>query len=126
MPEDQKYIYFITGESLDKVMNSPFLEKVAAKGYEVVYMVDPLDEYVVGSVTEYEGVELQSVTKEGMKLGDEERKSLKKLKEEYKPLTEWMKTALGDRVEKVPPTSCLWPLASRISPRLTLPLASRL
>jgi HSP90 family molecular chaperone len=46
-------------------------------------------------------VELQSVTKEGLKLGDEERQSLKKLKEEYKPLTEWFKTAYGSRVEKV-------------------------
>jgi len=101
MAEGQKYVYYIVGESLEKVKNSPFLEKVEAKGYEVVYMTETIDEYVVGALTDYEGHELQSVTKENLKLGDEERKSLKELKKEYKPLTAWFKEVFGKQVEKV-------------------------
>lgn len=101
MKPDQKYIYYMTGENDEKIKNSPFLEKLTAKGYEVLYMSDPLDEYVVNGVTEYENVELQSATKEGLKLGDDERKALKKNKETYKPLTEWFSKIYGKRVEKV-------------------------
>lgn len=64
-------------------------------------MVDPLDEYVVQSMTEFDGISLQSVTKEGLKIGDEDKKSLKELKEEFKPLTVWMKEVYGESVDKV-------------------------
>jgi len=102
MKEDQKSIYYITGESLEKVKKSPFLEKILSKGYEVVYMVDPLDEYVVQSMTEYDGVELMSVTKEGLKIGSkDEKKKQEKLKEEFKPLITWFKKIYGGDVEKV-------------------------
>jgi len=99
MNDKQKHIYYITGESLDAVKKSPFLERLASKGLEVVFMVDPLDEYLVQSLTEFDGTPLQSITKEGLKLGDEDR--LEKWKEELKPLTDWLASVYGDKVEKV-------------------------
>mmetsp|Transcript_14546 Transcript_14546/g.20651 ORF Transcript_14546/g.20651 Transcript_14546/m.20651 type:complete len:684 (+) Transcript_14546:1-2052(+) len=101
MPKDQKYIYFITGESLAKVKDSPFVQKVEAKGYEIIYMVDPIDEYVVQSLTEYDGIEMQSVTKEGLKLGDEDKEKEKAQEEEFKPLVTWLKNKFEKKVEKV-------------------------
>jgi len=101
MKEGQKYIYYMTGESDEKIKNSPFLEKLNEKGFEVIYMSDPLDEYVVGTVTDYEGVELQSVSKENLKLGDDEKAAQKKDKETFKPLTDWFGKVFGDKVEKV-------------------------
>jgi len=101
MKDKQKNIFFITGESIDQVKNSPFLEKLMAKDYEVVLMVDPLDEYLVQALTDFEGHSLQSVTKEGLKLDDEHKNRLKKLDEEFKDLSLWLKGVYGDRVEKV-------------------------
>lgn len=76
--------------------------QVLEKGYEVIYMSDPLDEYVVNTVTEFEGMELQSVTKENLKLGDEDDKeALKQDQETFKPLTDWFQKIYGDKVEKV-------------------------
>ena len=76
MKEEQKAIYFITGESKDAVANSAFVERVRKRGFEVVYMVDPIDEYVVQQLKEYDGKQLVSVTKEGLELpeSDEEKK----------------------------------------------------
>src|SRR5690242_11995174 len=82
--------------------------QVYEKGYEVIFMSDPLDEYVVSAVTEFEGFELQSVTKENLKLDDDDKEQLKKDQETFKPLTEWFGKVYGDKIEKVsapsPPT----------------------
>jgi len=99
MDAKQKHIYYITGENLESVKNSPFLERLVSKNLEVVYMVDALDEYLVQSLTEFDGTPLQSITKEGLKLGDEDK--LAKQKEELKPLTDWLGGVYGERVEKV-------------------------
>jgi len=99
MKEDQEHIYYITGESMEAVKKSPFLERLSSKGYEVIYMVDPLDEYVVQTLTEFDGNSLQSVTKEGLKLGDEAR--FEALKEEYEDFSKWLAEIYGDKVEKV-------------------------
>merc|ERR1711998_652181 len=72
MKEGQKDIYYITGESKKAVENSPFVEKLRKKGLEVLYMVDPIDEYCVGQFKEYDGHKLVCITKEGLKLGDTE------------------------------------------------------
>jgi heat shock protein beta len=101
MQDEQKYIYYITGESLEAVEDSPFLERVVNKDFEVLYLVDPLDEYVTQSLNEFDGNTLMSVTKEGLKLGDEDADRQKRLEEEWKPFTEWLKGVYGDKVEKV-------------------------
>jgi len=100
MPDKQSYIYYITGENLDVVKASPFLEKMEKKGFEVVFMTDPLDEYLVQQMSEFEGKKLMSLTKDGLKLG-EDKKKIEKLEEEYKDFTAWLKGVYGDKVEKV-------------------------
>merc|ERR1719473_2115662 len=102
MKEGQQDIYYITGESIAAVSSSPFLENLRKKGYEVLYMVDPIDEYCVQQMKEYDGKKLKSVTKEGLEVGDEdEKKAFEELKTAYEPLCKLMKEVLGDKVEKV-------------------------
>jgi heat shock protein beta len=102
MKANQKHIYYITGESVEAVSTSPFVERLLKKGLEVVYMVDPVDEYLLQPMTEYDGTQLMSVTKEGLKIDDNEEKRLERYKEEFKPLITWMQSTLGsDRVSKV-------------------------
>ncbi|KAK4768012.1 hypothetical protein SAY87_003153 [Trapa incisa] len=103
MKEGQNDIYYITGESKKAVENSPFLEKLKKKGYEVLYMVDAIDEYAVGQLKEYEGKKLVSATKEGLKLDESEDEKMQKeaLKEKFEGLCKVIKDVLGDKVEKV-------------------------
>merc|ERR1712023_158076 len=100
MKEGQNNIYYITGESIAAVSSSPFLEALRKKGLEVLYMVDPVDEYAVQQLKEFDGKKLKSVTKEGLDI-DDEKKNLEELKAEFEPLTKLMKEVLGDKVEKV-------------------------
>lgn len=101
MPEDQSSIYFYNCENLEKCAASPFVEKVTKKGYEVVWMMDVIDEYITSHLTEYDGVTLQSVVKDNMKLDKEEKKAFKQLKEEYKPVVTWLKETLSNRVMEI-------------------------
>ncbi|KAK9689542.1 hypothetical protein RND81_09G066200 [Saponaria officinalis] len=103
MKEGQNDIYYITGESKKAVENSPFLEKLKKKGYEVLYMVDAIDEYAIGQLKEFEGKKLVSATKEGLKLEEteDEKKKKEELKEKFEGLCKVIKDVLGDRVEKV-------------------------
>merc|ERR1711977_505772 len=103
MKEGQKEIFYITGESRKTVENSPFVEKLKKKGIEVIYMVDPIDEYCVGQLKEYDGHKLVCITKEGLKLGesDEDVKRKEELKVNFDPLCSVVKDILGDKVEKV-------------------------
>ncbi|CAE8733002.1 unnamed protein product [Polarella glacialis] len=102
MKEGQNDIYYITGESITQVSSSPFLENLRKKGLEVLYMVDPVDEYCVQQLKEFDGKKLKSTTKEGLDIEDEdEKKKLEELKAEFEPLTKLMKEVLGDKVEKV-------------------------
>ncbi|KAG6387734.1 hypothetical protein SASPL_152926 [Salvia splendens] len=104
MKEGQKDIFYITGESKKAVENSPFLERLKKKGYEVLYMVDAIDEYAVGQLKEYDGKKLVSATKEGLKLDDEteeEKKKKEEKKKSFESLCKVMKDILGDKVEKV-------------------------
>merc|ERR1712224_59414 len=103
MPESQKDIYYITGESKKAVETSPFIEKCKKRNYEVLFMVDPIDEYCVQQLKEYDGKKLVSVTKEGLKFeeSEEEKKAWEELCADFEPLSKLMKDILGDKVEKV-------------------------
>lgn len=80
MKEGQKDIFFITGESKAAVANSPFIETLKKKGVEVIYMVDPIDEYVIQQLKEFDGKKLKNCTKEGLDLEETEDEK-KKLEE---------------------------------------------
>ena len=96
-------IFYITGESRKAVENSPFIEKLKRKGYEVLFMVDPIDEYAVQQLKEYDGKKLVCVTKEGLEIeeDEDEKKKMEELKSKFEPLTRIMKDIIGDKVEKV-------------------------
>jgi len=103
MKPEQKDIFFITGESKQSVAASPFIEALKKRGYEVVYMIDPIDEYVIQQLKEYEGKKLKNCTKEGLDLEDteEEKKKLEEQKAAYEGLCKLIKEVLGEKVEKV-------------------------
>jgi molecular chaperone HtpG len=104
MKEGQKSIYFITGESKKVVESSPFLEALKKRGYEVLYMTEPIDEYMVQQLKEFDGKKLVSVTKEGLKFDDEtedEKKRQEEIQKQNDNLTKVVKEILGDKVEKV-------------------------
>lgn len=102
MKENQKEIYYITGESIASLDKSPFVESLNKKGYEIVYMTDPIDEYVVQQMKEYEGKKLKNITKEGLDLdeGEDEKKRREEQKVAYEKLTKHIKDVLGDKIEK--------------------------
>merc|ERR1719449_382141 len=103
MGEEQEGIYYVTGESKKSVETSPFIEKLKKKGLEVLYMIDPIDEYAVQQLKEYDGKKLLCATKEGLKFGetDDEKKAFEEAKAATEGLCKLMKEVLDDKVEKV-------------------------
>ncbi len=104
----QEEIYYLAGESMEHVKTSPLLEKLQDRGLEVLFLVDPIDEYVFTQLTKFDGKhKLTNVAREGLTLPgekekkDEEDKESKQVEEEWKDLTEWLKTQLKDKVRKV-------------------------
>jgi molecular chaperone HtpG len=103
MKEGQKSIYYITGENRQHVANSPFIEKLKNKGYEVLYLVDPIDEYCVQQLKDFDGKTLKCCTKEGLDIeeSEEEKKANEEVKTEYEPVCKKIKEILDSKVEKV-------------------------
>jgi len=103
MDDKQPGIYYITGESKRSVETSPFLEKLKKKGYEVLYMVDPIDEYCIQQLKEFEGKKLLSATKEGLEMeeDEDEKAAFEEAKAKAEGLCKLMKEVLDDKVEKV-------------------------
>ena len=99
MKEGQKSIYYITGESIDALKNSPFLEKLISKDFEVIYFTDPIDEYTMQNLTEFDDFKFSNASKEDLKFGDaddDEKARFKKTKEAFKSFTTWWKSKLPD------------------------------
>nr|CAD2192952.1 unnamed protein product [Meloidogyne enterolobii] len=93
MKENQTCIYYITGESKEVVQNSAFVERVKKRGFEVIYMVDPIDEYCIQQLKEFDGKKLVSVTKEGLELpeSEEEKKKFEEDKVKFEKLCKVIK-----------------------------------
>merc|ERR1719357_478544 len=103
MTETQKVIYYITGESKDAVQNSPFLEALKKRDLEVLFLVDPIDEYAIQQLKDYQGKSMACATKEGLDLGltEEEKKNAEENKAKFENLCKKVKDILGKKVEKV-------------------------
>ena len=103
MPDDQKNIYYMTGESVSVLEKSPFVEKLKKKGYEVIYMVDAIDEYLIMEVKEYDSKKLMSITRnnELFESSDEEKKSWDEVVKHNEVFCTKLKEILGDKVVSV-------------------------
>lgn len=99
--ENQNNIYYIAGTSVEEIEKSPFIEKLKAADFELLYMIDPVDEHTIRNLAKYEDLEFQNAATEGLKLPGESEDDLKTLSEEFKPLMDFIKTSLSEDVEKV-------------------------
>uniref|UniRef100_A0A669B3K9 Endoplasmin n=1 Tax=Oreochromis niloticus TaxID=8128 RepID=A0A669B3K9_ORENI len=103
MKEKQDKIYFMAGTSRKEAESSPFVERLLKKGYEVIYLTEPVDEYCIQALPEFDGKRFQNVAKEGVKFDESEKAKEKReaLEKEFEPLTTWLKDkALKDKIEK--------------------------
>ncbi|XP_023673630.2 endoplasmin-like isoform X2 [Paramormyrops kingsleyae] len=103
MKEKQDKIYFMAATSRKEAESSPFVERLLKKGYEVIYLIEPVDEYCIQALPEFDGKRFQNVAKEGVNFDetDQAKEKREALEKEFEPLTTWMKDkALKDKIEK--------------------------
>uniref|UniRef100_A0A914D1S4 Histidine kinase/HSP90-like ATPase domain-containing protein n=1 Tax=Acrobeloides nanus TaxID=290746 RepID=A0A914D1S4_9BILA len=103
MKEKQEAIFYVAGTSRKEVESSPFVERLLKKGYEVLYLTEPVDEYCIQAMPEFDGKKFQNVAKEGLKLddGEKSKEHFEQLQTAFEPLTNWLKDkALKDKIEK--------------------------
>ncbi|XP_072341074.1 endoplasmin [Scyliorhinus torazame] len=103
MKDKQDKIYFMAGASRQEAQSSPFVERLLKKGYEVLYLTEPVDEYCIQALPEFDGKRFQNVAKEGLKFDESEKAKEKHeaMEKEYEPLLTWLKDkALKDKIEK--------------------------
>lgn len=98
MKPKQESIYFISAMSMDEAEKSPFVERILKKGYEVLYLIDPVDQYCMQSLPEYEGKKFQNVAKDGLELDKADSEQKKQLEKTYEPLLRWLKEKLNDKI----------------------------
>ncbi|SHF98861.1 molecular chaperone HtpG [Ornithinibacillus halophilus] len=101
MPEDQKYIYYATGDSYDKIEKLPQTELVADKGYEILYFTEEIDEFAIRMLVNYKEKEFKSVSSGDLGIDEEESKETETKQEENKDLFEHMKKVLENKVKDV-------------------------
>lgn len=104
MKDKQEFIYYIAGTSREELASSPFVERLIKKGYEVLYLTDPIDEYTMQSLPEFEGKRFQNVAKDGLNIDKSKQaeERLKELQKTYEPLLNWIKDgALKEKIESV-------------------------
>jgi heat shock protein beta len=105
MKENQKSIYFLAGESLEEVKNSPFLEKLQQRDFEVLFLTDAIDEYAIQHIKEYKDKTLQNIAAQDLTFGDEDEASEKErwdaIVKNFEPLVKFLKTTLGNKVTEV-------------------------
>lgn len=99
MKEGQEFIYYFSSESVKSARNAPFLEKLVEKGYEVLFLTEPMDEVSVNALKSFKDKDFVDVSKEDFDLGDDEEQD--RLADEFGPLCDWMKDKLGERISKV-------------------------
>lgn len=104
MKEKQEHVYYIAGSSLEEVRRSPFVERLIKKGFEILYLTEPIDEYSIQSIPEFEGKKFQNVAKDGLELTGQSSKAKvaqDALNAKFEPLTKWLaKEPLKDSIEK--------------------------
>ncbi|XP_067127031.1 endoplasmin isoform X2 [Centruroides vittatus] len=103
MNEKQQYIYYMAGSSMQEVEKSPFVERLLKKGYEILYLTDPVDEYSISALPEFEGKKFQNVAKDGLKIDDGEKAKEKQeaLAKQFESLTKWLEEdILKDKISK--------------------------
>lgn len=103
MKDKQEMIFYVAGSSREEVESSPFVERLLKKGYEILYLVEAVDEYAIQSMPEFDGKKFQNVAKEGLKFddGEKSKETQEQLEKEFEPLTNWFKdVALKDKIDK--------------------------
>ncbi|KAJ1265534.1 hypothetical protein BS78_08G082900 [Paspalum vaginatum] len=101
MKPEQKDIYYIAADSLSSAKNAPFLERLTEEEYEVLLLVDPMDEVAIQNLSSYKDKKFVDISKEDLDLGDKNEEREKEIKQEFSQTCDWIKNRLGDKVARV-------------------------